>query len=202
MKIRISRFVHFIAALILVGFCITEAKVHFDSELIELKKQRFSAQKNWNWFFDQSNVYESGSLNVSEDILPLRGVLQNDALLISDLATSYYLAAHLPIRIANVHRHHGRYRNQGVATMLDSGRLCRLSTQNNRDELETAIYDYWPKGQKLAYLVINKSQGNQNFSRDCLSANRGYLISTAKEYFEEVFENEGFLVVRLTSGSI
>ena len=188
------------ALLSIITLVVFDSRIHFSSELVRLKSEKFSSQKNWNLFFDQSYVYYSGGLNLHSDIKELNSVLQRDDIVVSDIATSYYLVANLPVHIVNVHRHHGRYRFEKWSEMLDSGRICRLSQDQNLEELD-AILDGRLGQSESIYLVINKSQGNRNFVRDCLSSNRGYLISTAQALFEQRFENQSFVVFDLSSRS-
>lgn len=187
--------------LLLVLVCLRDGFFHFDRDLVVLKKQHSSPQKHWSLFYDQSHVYLSGSLNISNDLIDLREYVKEDSLVLSDKATSYYFTAHLPVHIVNIHRHHGRYKRSGWGKYLDTGRQCRLSdTKNLHSLLELAKNHTMTYGRDVL-LVVNKSQNNVNHLKDCLSTNRGYLIKTADGLFPSLFENESFVLYSLSAGS-
>ena len=201
MKINSQTLVSYGLVSIVLGVCAFDSYRHFDQDLVSRKMERFSPQKDWNLFFSQSQVFYSGSLNITNDIVDLRDVLPRNSLILSDKATSYYLAAHLPVSVLNVHRHHGRYKKREWMSFIDSNRACLLSEGNNYESLARLARKELDNQASPTFLIISKAQGNKNYARDCLSSNRGYLIETAKNFFKLSYENQTFLVFDLSTAS-
>jgi len=156
-----------ISVLVLVIF---ESGRHFDNKLIQDKKKAYSAQKNWNIFFAQSNVYLGGGIRHDEDFSRLAHLLEKDSSLITDVATSYYAAASLPVYVKNVHKHHGRHKSRK-----------------------------WGRLPPVRYIAVNRTHYNDNFKRGCMSQRRRGLLSVIDSLGPPVFEGETILVHRLTA---
>lgn len=190
----------------LLCLVVYDSKSHFDIELIKLKKKAHSAQRHWNMFYGQENVYESGGLKHAQDFSALRNIIEPNTAVFSDMATSYYLAASLPLYAKNIHRHHGRYRFAGWSALLDSNVACYLNVPDNlkrfKQHLQTEEQRVRLEGAvPVKYVAINTEQKNINFKRDCLSQTRRSMLSVIDGFAKPVYEGETVLIYKLTTSS-
>ena len=193
----------------LLAFCAFiayESRYHFDSALVEAKKDVHSAQRNWSVFFDQSNVYLSGGIRHSEDFSKLRLLIEPKSAIIADLASSYYMSAMLPIYVKNVHRHHGLYSLHPWGELISSRFTCYLEVPENLDKFKRVLKHEERRAAgrgvvPVRYIAVNKTHGNANFKRGCMSQRRGALFSVIDQLGSPVYEGETIIVYRLSSST-
>lgn len=106
-----------------------------------------------------------------------------NALVLSDKATSYYLASQLPVFVANIHRHHGI--NYEWRDMLNKLRFCYLDAEEALKDVKQFIKKQKQRegewsSRKFKYIVLNRDHKNSNTALDCLSAKRGVKDSITK----------------------
>ncbi len=189
----------------LAALIIIDSKPHFDRELVELKKKHHSAQRNWNVYFGQHNVYQSGGIKHENDFNALSKVLSPGSAVFTDLATSYYMRASLPVFVKNVHLHHGRYKTGRWHDFIGKGIGCYMDVQENLNKFKSLLQSDENTNSihpKVRYIAINKTQGNINFSRDCLSQRRGPMISIIDQLGKVIYDGKTVVVYELFRGDI
>lgn len=186
----------------LIILIVVDARQHFDSDLIELKKKNHSAQRNWNPFFGQSNVYLSGGMRYQEELNELVNILEPNTAIFSDMATSYYLASALPVYVKNVHAHHGQYKSPEWNVFINKRFGCYLYRSENMDKFVTLL-SIEPKVSArrgvptVRYMVVNKDEQNSNVRRECFLRKAAPLSNTLTEFAEKVYEGPTLSVFRL-----
>lgn len=191
---------------LLLVFLAFESSSHFSLALLKHKKEIFSAQKNWNLFYGQSNVYLNGGLRHADDFKALEGVLEPGSGLVTDLATSYYLAASLPVYVKNVHKHHGLYTSQPWSKLFTHRIVCYLDAPENFSEFQKVMRGESKRSLKegippVRYIAVNRTHYNDNFKRGCLSQRRRGMLSVIDQLGEPVFDGETISVYRLSASS-
>lgn len=184
------------------AFIAYESRYHFDRSLVDAKKQVHSAQRNWSAFYGQSNVYLSGGLRHNEDFSKLSIMLEPDSAVITDLATSYYMAAMLPIYVKHVHPHHGLYRLSKWGQVISSQLTCYIEVPENLDKFK-AVFKASQQTKAgitpVRYIAVNKTQNNANFKRGCMSQRRSALMSVINQLGVPFYEGESIVVYRLST---
>lgn len=194
-----ASFLGLIGLVILIGF---DSRQHFGSELVQLKKKHHSAQRNWNIFFGQENVYLNGALDQINEIEGLEFLSTERVAILSDLATSYYLASSLPIYVKNVHKHHGRYKSPRWDKLIESRSVCYINHVKHFDKFKAVLKEEASAlsvkaSPVVEYLVLN-NHANLNLRRDCFSKRTKILGSTLSRLAEKVYEGETLTVFRLS----
>lgn len=204
---RIRAVFYALSAIALVVFVLYDARQHFDAELVELKKQHYSGQRNWSLFFGQSNVYHGAGLLHADDFERLRPMLKADSAFLTDLATSYYMLSSLPLYAKNVHIHHGRYKSPEWNSFINAKVACYIDVPEYLQKFKNLM----AKEPRLAkrrglppvrYMVINTMHDNINLRRDCLSQRRGPILATIPEVGRLVFQGETLTVYEISGHSV
>ena len=193
------------AALVGLAFMavvVVDTLPRFRQQTVELKRQHQSAQRNWNVFYGQKYVYTDSAIKYQADFTALQNILQPESVVLTDLATSYYVASHLPLYVRNVHRHHGRQHGDDWYRLLQARHACFL----DQPERKKAFAEFVDKerlkrqntGQlEFRYLIVNKDQENLNLKLDCMSQSRTAFISNIDDIAEMVFDGEFLRVYEL-----
>lgn len=158
-----------------------DSKSHFSEAVIQIKRQNNSSQRNWNLFYGQRFVYYDGSFRYQRDIDQIKNLITPGQLVLSDLATSYYAAATLPVFVRNVQRHQGRWQSPRWKKMLDNGIACNLHQEDSFSAFKSFItedrrYSDIKEQPKLNYILVNKDVNNKNARSSCFSSRRKILI--------------------------
>ncbi len=195
-------FASILCLLLMLLLVLYDSRQHFDAELVELKKKAHSAQKNWNIFYGQKHVYLGGGMRHHDDFKRLKSLLQPGSGMISDVATSYYLASSLPLYFKNVHRHHGRYKSPEWETLISHRVLCYLDAPENLVKFNKVMIEEELRAKKrglppVRYIAVNRTHYNDNFKRGCLSQRRRGLLSVIDQVGHSVYEGETISVYRL-----
>ena len=127
----IKKSIKFALAVTLVGLFYVDSYRFFSRDYVQVKLQHRSGLYDWNIHFPQSVVYHDSSLRYQQDFKDLKEIIDEDSLLISDMATSYYAAALLPVYIRNTQRHHGRQNFQAWSSIFDRFDFCYLDNPNS-----------------------------------------------------------------------
>lgn len=184
-----------LAFVLLLGVVIYDARTHFDAELIHIKRQHKSAQRNWNLFYDQRYVYADSGFRYESDFDVIRQLIEPGGAILSDISTSYYSSTYLPAYVKNIHRHHGKYDVNGISALLRSRQLCYL--QDPKNVIATA--EFFKKHNALMrergipevrYIIINSDVKNLNLRQDCLWTARERLIKFVGNLATLKFEGE------------
>ena len=157
-----------------VALLVFDSRYHFDDDLITLKRQHQSDQQNWSTFYPQENVYYGSSFRYQNDFARIAEILVPDKTLYSDLGTSYYAAASLPVNVVNVHHHQGRGAQYHWRQFLDARYACYLEFEENREKLRNFIADQKksidPESRhSFDYVLLNKDTDNAVLRTDCFS---------------------------------
>lgn len=179
-----SRGVRCFCAVVLVAVVCTivvDTRSHFDQGLVDLKIKHRSAQRHWNVYFSQNQVFFNSSLRYREDFRQIESLLPKDSLVLSDLATSYYAAAVLPAYVINIHRHHGRDKRKLWTAFVAKHHVCYFERDAVRAaflrELEQHLSQIRVPQLQLGYFILNKDKDNRNLRDDCLSLRSGWIAA-------------------------
>jgi len=173
-----------VAAAALLAF---DSRQHFSRDLIYLKRQHNSAQRNWNLFYGQNFVYFDSSFRYQRDLGQIKKLVKPGQIVFSDLATSYYVAGNLPAYVRNVHRHHGRKKDVRWRAMFDANVACNLDQEGSFSAFKEFVEAVRDKSAikvqpKLNYVIVNKDLSNKNVRSECLSNRR----ETFERYIEKI----------------
>lgn len=192
------------ALLSLIGLVVYDSKQHFDADLISLKREHRSAQRDWNIFYRQNYVFYDSSLRYEQDLLAISRVVQSGAIVLSDLATSYYLSTYLNLYVKRVHRHQGLHRSGVWHNLFKQRTACYLHIEGNLEKLKAAAIEHNTYAQKynrllFKYIVANKDTSNRNLRYDCLWHGRNAMIDNVQALSKLVYEGEYLNVYELNA---
>ena len=161
-----------VALLTIVVVCISIAydiSTHFGKDRGRVLSVVWNGGYHWRIPARPLDNLRHSSLPYSEDIKVIKRITEPGSLILSDLATSYYLAAETDLYVANVHQHHHQSASmakKAVTLICEYGAnkpqaYIRFITA--KKNIESTM------GRDLKYLVINKDSGNVNVIRNCLA---------------------------------
>ena len=163
-----------IVLLIVVGVIVQDSKFHFSKKNIQIKRKHHSVQRHWNIWYNQSYVYYDSPLRYQDDLVKIGGIIDPGYSLWSDLATSYYAAATLPVYVRNIHYHQGLKKMKWVSKFLKGQHFCYLNDTFHlqatvdffrKDSLLSQKYG-WPE---IRYILLNKDKKNSLLRQDCMA---------------------------------
>jgi hypothetical protein len=191
-----------IALILLILTVVYDARIHFDAELIHLKRQHKSAQKNWNLFYDQRYVYADSGFRYESDFNSIRRLIEPNSAVLSDISTSYYSSTYLPVYVKNIHRHHGRGDRNGISILLNSRQACYLQDPKNIVATAKFFKDHNGLMRKralpeLRYIIVNRDVRNLNLRQDCLWTARERVIAFVDSLADPMFEGEYLNLYRI-----
>ena len=173
--------------LVIVGaLLVYDSKFHFDAEIVRVKSENYSAQRHWNSNYTQGYVYKDSSIRYDQDFSSIKNLIRPNSVLLSDLATSYFAAAMLPVHVVNIHRHQGRNRWTELINFLDKQYLCYMEFEENRQH----VSDFFKGNSDLDYVLINKDRINGNRERDCLAFRSDTMIEHLPKFSNLLWEGE------------
>ena len=198
--------VYILSLIALTLFLMHESRIHFDPQLIKIKKEALSAQKDWSVFYGQSQVYLNGGLRHDQEFSEIAALLEPGSALITDLATSYYAAAGLPIYVKNVHRHHGRHKAREWERLISHRITCYLDAPEYMAKFLNVMVDEEVTAKKrkvppVRYIAVNRTHYNDNFKRGCMSQRRRGLLSVIGQLGTPVYEGETITLYKLSAAS-
>ena len=186
------RLITFFLLVTLIVLIFIDASFHFDQERIQVKRQHQSAQRHWNLFYKQNYTYIDSSFKYDQDIQKIRTIIEPNKLLLSDKATSYYLAAELPVYVTNVQPHHNN--SWSWTRFLNKRYACYLENDDSLEMVQSFIQDKSrsDEGSKqyFKYWVVNKDKSNLNLRFDCLSARSSSIAEGVIKVSELIYEGE------------
>lgn len=187
--------------IIIAMVALIDSSIHFDKQLVRDKRVVFSAQRHWNLFYHQSYVYHDSAMRLDFEFKEIKELIIPGSVLLSDITTSYYSAAYLPVYVPNVHEHHTRSWLREWAQILDSQDFCYLESPIRKKRVERFISegrgDIDSIGASFAYILVNKDQESANLRRDCLSQTRTSFIANIGELAQVVYEGEFLLLYKV-----
>ena len=170
----------------LLGLVAIDSAFHFDQQKVQIKTKHYSAQRNWSLFYGQSYVFNDSSTRYKSDFVEIKRIVKPDSIVLSDLASSYYVAAHLPVYVVNLHRHQGSSTPSAWKQFLATRVFCYIEFEENRVKLE----GFLKLNQKFDYVLVNKDRVNSNRKRDCLAFRSKTIIKELPRFANLVFEGE------------
>ena len=170
----------------LLSIVVYDSNFHFDANIINLKRNHYSAQRNWNINYGQHFVFDDSSMRYHTDLTRIGDLIEPGSTLISDIATSYYTAAELPVYVPNVHLHHGRRSDRFWDTFLRQRLLCYLGEKTVDDRLRSFLR----KRVEKLYIIVNRDRVNSNLKRDCLASKSDLLLRELPRFSEPLWQGE------------
>ncbi len=166
--------------LVVAAVLVHDSWYHFNADSIHKKRVHQSPQRNWNIWYNQKYVYSDSPIRYQNDLARIKDVMIPGYSVWSDLATSYYAAATLPVYVRNIHRHHQLTRFKGVMKFLAGGNVCYLEDASH---LEAAVQFFkkdsvlskkrgWPE---IRYILLNKDKQNFLLRRECMAVRSRHL---------------------------
>ena len=185
----------FIVLLTVVGVIIQDSKFHFTQDIIQRKREHRSPQRNWNIWYNQSSIYSDSVFRYQNDLAKIGGIIEPGYSVWSDLATSYYASATLPVYVRNVHLHHGLERMKWVAKFIKRQHFCYLEDkfhlQSTVDFLRRDSFlsqkNGWPE---LRYILLNKDKENSLLRRECMAVLSSRLEVSLLSISQLLYEGE------------
>ena len=174
-----------------------EARFHFSEKTVQVKRENRSPQRHWNLYYDQRFVYYDAGLRYVLDFAKIAPLVQSDAIIISDLPTSYYASARIPGSVINVHRHHQNKRHPGWRELLDRRFLCDATDAERAQEIEKLI-NTLSKNKPILYLY-NRDDQNRNLRFGCEYNRRHIVLPTLKKSAQLVFTGQYLDLYQFTS---
>ncbi|MFT7686025.1 MAG: hypothetical protein ACI9FB_001370 [Candidatus Azotimanducaceae bacterium] len=184
-----------VALLSLLALVAYDARTHFDADLIELKRQVDSPQRHWSLFYSQSNVYQNSSIRYANDLASIAKLIENDSIVLSDRASSYYLAAETRAFVKNIHRHHGGNREAKWSRLIGRQNACFPDRPERHAQFTTFVQKQqaYAKRQgrpRFSYILVNHDRQNRNLRKSCLAARHGTLNKEYSGILPTVFSGE------------
>jgi len=177
----------------LIALVINDSYFHFDAERVSIKRQAKSAQRHWSLFYTQHYTYTDSSFKYRNDIEEIQKIITPGKTLLADRATSYYLAAELPIFVKNLHAHHSR--DLLWVRFLQQRLACYIDLQDQYEEVLNFIETVDKQSlnglePEFKYWVFNSDAGNLNLRNDCLSMRGSDITSALPKFAKQLFKGE------------
>ena len=181
--------------LTLLALVAYDARTHFDPSLIELKRQHDSPQRNWSLFYSQNNVYKNSSIRYANDLAAIVELIENDSIVLSDRASSYYLTAETRAFVKNVNNHHGGNWEGKWSSLIGKQNACFPDQPKRREQFIEFVQKQrtYAKSQgrpQFNYILVNRDKTNRNLRKDCLAARHGTLNEQYSSILPTVFNGE------------
>lgn len=190
-----------------IGVVVFDSRFHFSQDLIQGKRAHRSPQRHWNIWYNQSYVFYDSPLRYQTDLARIEEIIEPGYSVWSDLATSYYAAATLPVHVRNIHQHHGLRRLKWVLKFIEGQHFCYLADRShrqatldffNRDSL-LSLKNGWPE---LRYIILNKDKKNSLLRNDCMAVLSSRLEVSLPDISQLLYEGEYLNVYQLNSFSM
>ena len=170
----------------LIALVLRDSLFHFDADYVKVKQKHYSAQRNWSIYYGQDYVYKDSPIRYQTDFAAMYPLIQPKSVLVSDLATSYYAAAQLPVYVVNLHRHQGKNVPHAWRSFLKGRTLCYMEFEENRQKVTA----FFKTKHKPDYVLVNKDGVNKHRQRDCLAFRSHTLIKELPRYAKLLWEGE------------
>ena len=195
MSERIKAGLASVVLLSLLALVVYDARMHFDADLIELKRQHGSPQRDWSLFYPQNNVYQNSSIRYVDDLAAIAKLIESDSIVLSDPASSYYLAAETQTFVKNINDHHGGNRQAKWNSLIRKQYACFPDRPEQLEQFIAFVKKQNNYAKRLNlpifnYILVNKDKQNQNLSKYCLAARHGTLNKEYSRILPTVFSGE------------
>jgi|TARA_Y100000294_G_scaffold177722_1_gene204443 hypothetical protein len=142
----------------------------------------------YNWTIDRSATenYKNSSVRYYGDFSKIRSLIIPGSFFISDVATSYYISAALPLFPTIVHPHHsiGEERYVEFLSVLCSHSVGNDLVNKYSVILEEKVYPL-PK-----YVIVIKDSENRNVNKHCTNLNHQVLLNNIELVANPLFKGK------------
>lgn len=140
------------------------------------------------------------SIRYYPDFRNIQGIVVGKSLFLADVATSYYVAAALPLYAANTHGHHGRDYDM-YREILRA--LCGESNKNSIDDAEKLLRGQREQSIKagrlpVRYIFVNKDTVNKNVKGHCMTRNHNEIERQLERFFKQIYTGQYIDVFEIT----
>ncbi|MDW7772657.1 MAG: hypothetical protein SCH71_07175 [Desulfobulbaceae bacterium] len=172
-----------------------DSRFHFHTDSLRVKREHHSPLRDWTIGNNQQYLYHDSPFRYQSDLVMIAGMIEPGHALLSDLATSYYAAATLPVYVLNVHRHHRSTRAAALAKVLRKNEFCYLEDSFHRQKaIKFLQRDTRAAGEKnwpaLRYFLLNKDKENSMLWKDCLAMRSDQLEVSLLQISKLLYEGE------------
>jgi len=188
--------------IVIIVFLAYDSSRHFSEDVVRSKRQANSGQNNWNMFYGQRFVYYDSAFRYLADFDEISAIIEPNQVILSDLATSYYAAASLPVYVRNVQIHHGRRQSRLWNQALEDRIFCNLHLEDSAEVFKALIAEEVAKPNgipRLRYILVNNDKNNKNVRVDCLWNRRALLIEHIDDITQLIFKGQYLSLYELKS---
>jgi len=202
LSIRTNKIWSVCLAVCILMVVVNDARYHFDKDLVVTKRKHRSPQRDWSAFYGQNFVYYDASMRYEKDFSGISHLVDSRSIIFSDLATSYYSAAYLPVYVRNVHRHHGTTIPKNWPRLLDGRKHCYLHIPENIEEFEEFVrsenrFSKQANAPMLKYVLVNNDEFNRNPRFDCFWNGRKAAIDSLEKIATKLYAGEYLILYEL-----
>ena len=179
--------------LLIVLIILPDALFHFGV----LDRPVFSVKSTplYYWRVNKSskdNLFHS-SIRYYADFEKIKDLVIPDSYFLSDVATTYYVSAALPLYGVNVHRHH-QY-NVVKISRKDVGHFCDENAEESRKLVERYLRKKAESHNKrglapLRYIFLNKDKQNRHVASSCLARRHELIKANLDSILMPVYQGE------------
>lgn len=186
----------------IIVFLAYDSSRHFNEEVVRSKRQANSGQNNWNMFYGQRFVFYDSAFRYHADFDGISAIIEPNQVILSDLATSYYAAASLPVHVRNVQIHHGRRQSKLWNQAFESQIFCNPHLDDSAEAFKALMAEEAakPKGNpRFRYILVNNDKNNKNVRADCLWNRRALVIKHIDDIAQLIFKGQYLSLYELKS---
>jgi hypothetical protein len=190
-------------ALAVISFVLLVAGLDFSYRLNLVDRPIYSVyshdQYHWRANRNLADNLIHSSIRYYDDFSALAEIVSPGSHFLSDVATSYYVSAALPLFPVNVHPHHFRY-NAVYDDFVE--RVCSHDNEVNIRRSIRKASDYLKARNNTVarYMILNSDRLNSNVRRSCLNRNYDEIRNWMDQQYPLVYEGEFLAVFEIEPG--
>jgi len=133
------------------------------------------------------------SKRYQHDLTEIKKLIEPSSVVLSDLATSYYLAGSTRSYVRNVQHHQGRNISYRFSKFLNAGTFCYLNVDEHLNDvidfikIESSNRSGIPT---FRYIVLNNDSKNKNVRSDCIFHRRNVIEDAIKAFSSKVYSGD------------
>lgn len=192
-----------LAVFCIIGVVVYDTyQTHLNANIVTIKRQHQSAQRNWNVNFHRKYVINDSSLRYEKEFKKIIKLIEPKSYVYSDLATSYYAASHLPVFIKNTHRHQGAL----IFSKFRALKYDQGCNEGNKIEWATKMTNYLSHSKRrlikhnfsqTRYLLVNKDTQNMQVRPSCFMRTLTSHIQKNENLSKQLFNGDYFILFEL-----
>ena len=178
---------------LVLSLIVYDSKLHFDKERILIKRKHNSGQRHWNLFYGQNFVFYDSAMRYQHDLTEIKKLIEPSSVVLSDLATSYYLAGSTGAYVRNVHQHQGRNTSYRFSQFLNAETFCYLNTDEHlNDVIDFLKIEFSNRSSvpTFRYIALNNDSKNKNVRSDCIFHRRNVIEGAIKAFSSKVYSGD------------